>query len=438
MTDRPSPALMPRRQIRRASVFGLLTLSVLLGTLGVWAGTAPLAGAVIASGRVVVESNARKIQHPSGGVVAQINVTDSSEVRAGDVLIRLDDTNARASLAIIEQELMRLYARGARLEAERDGLDTPLMPLPLAPRAGEPEVRDVLELERRVFTARRAASELQRSQLRERIAQSHEEIEGLSAQLAAGKSQIELVRAELLNVGQLFDKQLISLSRYSTLQREETRLLGETGSLTADIARVKGRITETELQILQIDEDLRREGATELRDIDTKIADLTERRVAALDQLARIDLRAPQDGQVHQLSVHTIGGVIAPAQEVMLIIPKSDGLVIEARVDPAMIDRLHIGQEARVLFPAFDAATTPETIGEVVKISPDSTLDPQTGQSYFTLRVALAQSQVEKLGDKKLSPGMPAETYIQTGTRTAFAYVTKPISDQLERAFRYD
>ena len=428
----------PRRDIRRATLFGLATIAVLGGTVGLWAATAPLAGAVIASGKIVVESNVRRVQHPSGGVVAAIRVRDGDHVKAGDMLVRLDETNAKASLALIEIELTRYQARKARLEAERDGVDRFGVPPALRGREDDPAVAATLASETRLFLSRRAAAEVQRSQLRERIAQAHEEIRGLAAQLAARQAQAVLIEQELAGVQKLYDQSLVAITRLTSLQREASRLAGEQGSLTSDTARARGRIAEIGLQIAQIDEDIRREVTTELRDLDGKIADLSERRVAARDQLDRIDIRAPQDGIVHQLAVHTIGGVVAPAEQIMLIVPEKDGLVAEARVEPTMIDRLRIGQPAMLRFPAFDSTKTPDLKGSLIHVGADASTDPQSGASFYTLRIALDRSEIERLGGKALLPGMPVEAYVQTGSRTALAYIVKPIEDQLARAFRHD
>lgn len=434
--DGPKPN--PRREIRRATLFGVAVIGVLFGTVGLWAATAPLSGAVIASGKVVVESNVRRVQHPSGGVVAEIRVKDGDRVKAGDVLVRLDETNAKAGLALIEIELLRFQARKARLEAERDGLSELTLPRELHDRANDPIVTRAVAGELRLFRTRRSAADVQRSQLRERIAQSHEEIKGQAAQIEARRVQATLIDQELDGVKKLYDQSLVALSRLTSLQREASRLVGERGSLTSDMARVKGRIAEIELQIVQIDEDLRREVTTELRDVDGKIADLSERRVAARDQLERIEMRAPQDGIVHQQTVHTIGGVIGPAEQIMLIVPETDGLVVEARVEPALIDRLRVGQAAMLRFPAFDSATTPDLKGRLIHVSADASTDQQSGVSFYIARIALDRPEIDRLDGKTLLPGMPAEAFIQTGSRTALAYIVKPIEDQLARTFRYD
>ena len=432
----PRPA-DPRRDIRRATLFGVATIAVLFGTVGLWAATAPLSGAVITSGKVVVESNVRRVQHPSGGVVAEIRVKDGDRVKAGDVLLRLDETNAKASLALIEIELLRFQARKARLEAERDGLPEPSLGNDLRDRADDPAVMRAVAGEMRLFRTRRTAADVQRAQFRERIMQSQEEIRGLTAQIDARRAQAILIEQELAGVRTLYDKSLVALSRLTALQREASRLVGERGSLISDTARIKGKIAEIELQIVQIDEDLRREVTTELREVDGKIADLSERRIAARDQLDRIEMRAPQDGLVHQRTVHTIGGVIGPAEQVMLIVPETDVLVVEARGEPAMIDRLRVGQAAMLRFPAFDSATTPDLKGSLIHVSADSSTDQQSGASFYTARIALDRSEIDRLGGKALLPGMPADAFIQTGSRTALAYLVKPIEDQLVRTFRY-
>ncbi|WP_082540389.1 HlyD family type I secretion periplasmic adaptor subunit [Bosea sp. Leaf344] len=440
----PSPATTPPgrpladpwRSIRRMALAGIATLMILFGTIGIWAATAPLSSAVIAWGRVVLEHNLRRIQHPAGGVVAAIHVRDGDHVEAGAVLVRLDATNARAALSLIEIELGRLIIRKARLEAERAGQDGFAPPMPAIADA-VPAIAEALATEQGVFRARREAMAGQVAQLRERIEQARREIEGVAAQAGAKRDQAQLIGHELEGVQKLFDQNLVSLSRLTTLQREAARLSGEEGSLVAELARIRGRIAETELQILQVSQDLRRTVSEELRDVEGRIADLSERRVAALDQLARIEIRAPQAGIVHQSTVHTVGGVIAAGEQIMLIVPESDGLLVEARVDPAMIDRLRPGQDVLVRFTAFDAATTPSLTGQLQHIAAELTTDQPSGVSYYTVRIQLERTELDRLGGKALVPGMPAEAFIQTGARTALAYIAKPIQDQLSRAFRY-
>lgn len=427
----------PHRDIRRAGFAGLGTLAILLGTAGVWATTVPLAGAVIAPGQVVVESNVRRVQHPAGGVVAEIRVTDGDVAKAGDVLLRLDETTARAGLAMVDNQLNQLRARKARLEAERDGRDTLDLPAELA-RSEDPAVASIVAGETTLFRSRRSALEGQVSQLRERMAQTREEIRGLQAQIASKQEQIRIIKVELEGVRKLFQANLVALSRLTSLEREAARLSGEAGQLTAEVARARGRIAETELQILQLGQEQRREVATDSRDVEAKIADLVERRIAALDQLQRLDVRAPASGYVHESTAHTVGGVIGAGEQIMLIVPEHDGFVIEARVEPQMIDRLKVGQDVTLRFSAFDSATTPQLEGVVQRVAADLSRNAQGGQPFYLVRIALKESEPAKLGGKSLVPGMPVEAFIRTGSRTALAYLVKPVEDQLMRAFRHD
>lgn len=429
--------LNPFRDIRLTTYAGLALLAIGVSTAGVWAATAPLASAVIAPAQIVVDSNVRKVQHPTGGVVADILVNDGDRVRAGDVLLRLDETVTRANLALVENQLNQYWTRRARLRAEQAGRDTFATPDEFEGRADQPAITDIIAGESSLMQSRRDAITGQQSQLRERTAQIGEEIRGLSAQIDSKREQIRLIQRELEGVRQLFEKNLIPYARLTTLEREAARLTGEEGQLIAETARAKGRITETELQTLQVVQDQRREIATDLREVEIKIADLSERRIAALDQLTRVVLRAPQDGMIHQKSVHTVGGVITAGEQLMLIIPEKDSLVVEARIEPQMIDRLRTGQLAKLRFPAFDSAVTPDLEGKLTRIAADLTKDQQSGVSYYVARIGVTDGELSKLGGKALVPGMPVEAYILNGSRTAFEYLRKPLEDQLARAFRY-
>lgn len=428
----------PFRDMRMTAYAGLALLAVGVSTVGVWAATAPLAGAVIAPAQIVVDSNVRRIQHPTGGVVAEIRVNDGDHVRAGDVLVRLDETMTRANLALIENQLNQFWTRKARLRAEQDGREAFAVPDELAVHTEVQAIADIIAGETSLLLRRREAINGQQSQLRERVSQIGEEIRGLTAQIDSKREQIRLIQRELEGVRQLFEKNLIPYARLTALEREAARLTGEEGQLIAETARAKGRITETELQTLQVVQDQRREVATELREVEIKLADLSERRIAAHDQLSRVVLRAPQDGMVHQKAVHTVGGVVTAGEQLMLIVPEKDSLVVEARIDPQMIDRLRLGQSAKLRFPAFDAATTPDIDGRLLRVSADLTKDPQSGASYYVARIGLPDAEFAKLGGKALVPGMPVEAYILNGSRTAFEYLRKPLEDQLARAFRYN
>jgi HlyD family secretion protein len=425
-----------RSSLRRHLGLGLGAAIVLAGGIGGWASTAEIAGAVIAPGSLVVNSNVKKVQHPSGGVVGELYVRDGDQVTTGALLVRLDETVTRANLAIVLKSLDEFTARQARLEAERDDDKRPIFPEELLARSLDPAVSRVLAGEGRLFELRRAAREGQKAQLNERILQVEEQIRGLDEQIVAKASEIELINQELEGVRELWRKNLVPITRVTTLEREAARLRGERGALVASIAQAKGKISETQLQILQVDQDLRSEVSKELGEIRAKTSELIEKRVTAEDQLKRIDIRAPQDGRVHQLAVHTVGGVINAGEVIMLIVPAGDVLAVEVRIAPHDIDQIRVSQNAVLRFSAFNQRTTPELNGKVDRVSPDITQDQKTGTSFYTVRITLPDSEIARLSDLKLVPGMPVEAFIQTGERTAISYLIKPISDQLMRSWR--
>jgi HlyD family secretion protein len=425
-----------RRSMRRHLVAAIVVVLVLVIGVGGWAATAVISGAVVASGSIVVDSNVKKVQHLTGGIVGELRVRDGDRVRAGDIVVRLDETVTRANLAIVTKGLDELTARKARLESERDGSDTIIFPAQLLAGAGDPDRAAAMDSERKLFTLRRTARNGQKAQLRERIAQFQEEISGLIAQQDSKAKEIALIERELAGVRELWKQNLVQLTRLTALEREAARLHGERGQLIAAAAQAKGKIAETTLQILQIDQDIASDVAKELREVDGKIGEFIERKVTAEDQLKRTDIRAPQDGTVFQLAVHTVGGVITAGDPIMLIVPDADNLSVEVKVNPQDIDQLQLNQKAILRFTAFNVRTTPEIEGTVTRISADTSTDQRTGQSYYTVRIAMAADQVERLGDVKLLPGMPVEAFVQTGDRTMFSYLMKPLHDQFVRAFR--
>ena len=425
-----------RYSIRRHLIVGLAVVVLLAGGLGGWASTAQISGALIAPGSVVVESNVKKVQHPTGGVVGELRARDGDVVKAGDVVVRLDDTVTKASLAIVTKNLDGLLARGARLEAEQRGLDKIVFPKTLLDRVDDPDVKAVMASESKLFEVRVNGRAGQKSQLRERVTQLNEEIAGLTAQEKAKDQEIALVEKELVGVRDLYDKHLVQLTRLTTLERDMARLSGERAQYIASRAQAKGKITETELQIIQIDKDMISDVSKDLRETNDKIGEFVERKITAEDQLRRVDIRAPQDGMVLQSTVHTVGGVITAGDAIMLIVPQADDLQVEAKVNPQDIDKLQVGQKTLLRLSAFNQRTTPELNGIVTRVSPDVTTDQRTGQSYYTIRISMPPEEVARLGDVKLIPGMPVEAFVQTGDRTLISYLIKPLSDQLMRAFR--
>jgi HlyD family secretion protein len=431
----------PITMIRKLNVIGLAMMVVLVGCLGGWAATSQLEGAVIATGTVVVESVDKKVQHPTGGVVKEILVRDGSEVEEGQVLVRLDDTVTRSSLGVLRSQFDENTARRARLLTERDGADSISFPETLTSRRSETSIVTALNGEEKLFISRKEARAGQRAQLRERISQSNEEIRGLSAQQDAKGNEIDLIAQELVGVTDLYSKNLVTISRYNSLQREQTRLLGERGQSIAEMARARAKISETELQILQLDQDFRTEVLKDLRDADGKIAELIDKMVAAEDQLKRVDIRAPRSGVVHSLTVHTVGGVIANGETIMSIVPQGDDLIVEAKVMPSQIDQIAEGAPTIVKINAGNQRTMPELNGHLIHVAADLTREPQPSasgpaQPYYVARVSLPSTEIGRLGTFRLLPGMPAEIFIQTSARTPLQYLLKPLSEQIARTFR--
>lgn len=408
----------------------------MVGSMGIMGAATDMSGALISSGSLVVESSVKKVQHPAGGVVKSLLVHEGARVAAGDLLIRLDETVAQANLSAVTKSLWELEARRARLQAERDGAGDVAFPDTLTSLPSGSPAAAIISGELRFFHLRREASEGQQHQLREQVSQLHQQITGLDDQLTAKKQEAELLAKELVGVEQLWDQKLVSITRLVTLQRDSARLLGERGQLTASIAQAKGKISETELKILQIDQDFRSDVAKELADVRAKYAETVEKQVTARDQAEKLELRAPQAGVVHDLNVHTEGGVIAAGETIMTIVPDQDSLIVETRVQPQDIDQVRLGQPAALRFTNFNQRTTPEIEGEVSRIGADVSREDKSGPAYFTVRIAIGQEQAASLGTTRLMPGMPVEVFIRTGERTLLSYLTKPLADQMHRAFR--
>jgi len=432
MTDQDDP----RYAIRRLNMLGLIVLLTLIGGAGSWAAFSRLSGAVIAPGQIVVESNVKKVQHANGGIVGELFVREGAKVEAGQVLLRLDETVARASLGIIQSQIDELTAREARLDAERNDFSELAFPDQLTSRRQEPTVATALADEEKLFHSRRTARLGQHKQLKERIAQIQDEIRGLTAQLEGTDKEIKFIGEELRGVADLFKKKLITIDRYMALQRADAKLTGQRGQLVADTARARGKITEIETQILQIDRDFHAATLKELREVQGKIAELKERRTAAQDQLQRLDVRAPQAGYVHQLAVHTVGGVIGAGDTIMLIVPGTDKLVAEARVTPHDIDQVKLGAKIIARVMAGNQRTMQDVSGTLIRISADLTQNPETKAAYYVVRAVLSDQDLARLDGLKLVPGMPIELFIQTQDRTPLQFLLKPLQEQIAHAFR--
>lgn len=418
-------------------IVGSLALIVLVGVIGVWSVRTTLSGAVVASGMIVVESNRQVVQHPEGGVVGEIAARNGDTVEVGQTLIRFDDTILRSELAILDTQLIELQARKARLEAESRGAETIGFPAELL-RSAEtnPEAAAQVRGQEELFTARSGTLSQQVQQLDEQILQIENEIAGTTAQLTALGTQEELIQGELEDQQSLFDRGLVPVGRVIELRREAARLAGEIGKLTSDIARLRGQIAAIEIEKLRLAATRREEAIVTLRDIQFREIELSERRLGLEERLSRLDVRAPVSGVIYGQQVFAVQSVVQPGAPIMYIIPQDQPLLVQARVESVHIDQIRPGQEAVLRFTAFDQRRTPEVIGHVLAISADVLVDDRTGANFYEVQLLPMDEEVAKLEGQVLLPGMPVEAFIRTDDRTPISYLTKPLTDYFNRAFR--
>ena len=410
---------------------GLLATFLIVGCGG-WAAQASLSGAIIAQGKVTVKKQVKQIQHRDGGIVGAILVANGDVVKAGDVLIRLDETQTKAELGVISSQLSELTGRQARLRAERDGAETvrfdPAFETATATTA-------IAEGERRLFGDNRATREAQRDQLQSQIEQYGEQVRGLESQRQSNAVEREMIAEDLARLAPLVSQKLVEGTRTRLMERDLAKIDGLKGEIEANIARVKGQISEARMKIIELDQQVRTDAQRELRDVDARIAELSERIVAAKDRLSRMDLRAPIDGFVNDLKIHTVNGVITPGETVMGIVPEGEELVVEAKLAPTDIDQVTVGQDVKLRFSAFNQRTTPEIDGRVDIVGAAAILDPASGQTFYLSTIAITDDD-RGLGEQLLVPGMPVEVFLKTGDRSALSYLVKPFSDQMMRSFR--
>lgn len=415
---------------------GLAVVTVFFGLGGLWAATAELSSAAVAPGRVTVDTNRKTIQHLEGGIIRTLHVKDGDRVQAGDPLVTLDDAQARASWDVLHSQYIALRALEARLTAEQDGRPGITFPDDILETADRPEVRQVIEGQERLMETRQRALRTGRNILRQRIAQLRQEIASLRNQMEATDHQIALVAEEEETVRKLVKQGLERRPRQLVLERERARLQGMRDQQAGAIARAEQEIGEAELEILKLENEFHNEVATELRETQTRVADLRDRLAAAWDVLDRRVVTAPIAGTVVNMQYFTPGGVVGPGHPIMDIVPQDDTLIVEARLRPVDVDDVAEGLPAEVRLPAFKARTTPTLRGSVTYVSADSLTDERTGQHYYTARISIPADQLSLLKGRTLTPGMPADVLIVTGERTALEYMVAPITDSVRYAFR--
>ncbi|TYB88416.1 HlyD family type I secretion periplasmic adaptor subunit [Oceaniovalibus sp. ACAM 378] len=423
---------------RAPVTFGLLGLLVLVGGFGSWATFTEISGAIIASGQIEVDRNRQVVQHPDGGVVTEILVIEGDSVAAGQVLVRLDPTLLQSDLNTVESQLYELMARRARLSAERDEVSEITYDSELVTVAAmRPEVLDLMEGQSRLFEARNSTVTQQTEQLRLRRQQIASQITGVVAQQAALETQLDLIQQELTNQQALLAKGLAQATRVLSLQREEARLRGTVGELTAGAAEAEERMTEIDIQILQLGTTRQEEAITQMRDIQYRELELAERRRSLKERLNRLDITAPVAGIVYGMQVFAERSVVRPADPVLFIVPQDRPLVIASRVAAINVDQIYVGQAVVLRFSAFDSRTTPEFDGTVKLISADAFVDEASQGSFYRAEILLNDRELDKLpANLTLIPGMPVEAFLKTEDRSPIAYLIKPLADYFNKAFR--
>jgi HlyD family secretion protein len=417
---------------------GMAALILLVGGFGTWSVATELSGAVVAAGQIEVERNRQVVQHPDGGVVEKIRVNEGDQVEAGQVLIELDPTLLRSELNTVEGQLFEIMARRGRLEAERDEADEIRFPEELRKEAEQrPDIRDLMDGQVRLFDARNESRDKAIETLQQRRVQIGSQIDGIGAQREALEAQLDLLQQELTDQQSLLDRGLAQASRVLALQREQARLQGSVGELTASAAEAQERISEIEIEILKLGTARREEAITQSRDLQYRELELLEKRASLKERLSRLNITAPVSGVVYNLQVFAERAVVKPADPVLYIVPQDRPLVIATKIQPINIDQVYVGQEVVLRFSAFDARTTPELLGEVIQVSADAFVDQRSQASFYRAEIRLRAGELEKLPqDLALVPGMPVEAFIRTGDHTPMAYLVKPLATYFTRAFR--
>ncbi len=424
------------KSLRSTQLLGYGSLLAMLAVFGAWTAFANLSGAVIAPATIVAESYSKKVQHREGGNVLKILVKDGDDVKAGQDLVLLDPTEIKAELGIVTNQLNELSIKKVRLSSQRDGSAKLDLPLSMQASVEDPVVLEIMTGQRHLLESTLQTATSKKDQLKEQLGQLKDQIRGIGSQISSSKKQMTLISSELANLRKLQQQGLVPVSRVSAMDREAARLDGELGQLAATKAAAEAKIGEVKLQVIQVDEDVRNQALLELRDVDAKIAELEQRKVTAAARLSRMSIKAPITGTIYQLAVHTDGGVVAPGETLMMIVPEADDLVLQAQVAPNDIDNVHLGQGAQIRFTAFNSRITPEISAEVTQVAADTSRADAQSAPFYAIRLTISAAELAKLGDNKLKPGMSAEAFIQTESRSPFSYLIQPLMDQFSHAMR--
>ena len=423
--------------LKRHGWLGMVAVIGLMGGMVVWAAVTNISGAIIAPGTLMVESNAKQVQHAEGGIVAELLVRNEDEIEAGQLLARLDQTAIAAGLEISEAQLREAFAREARLTAEIEDRVTAELSEAALTMFSRGELSSLLSLEQQALNVRLATKSGRIGQLNEQIVQLNKQREGLLIQRQALETQIGILEAEIADFDALFEQRLVASSRGTALNKDLASARGQLGQVVAAIAQSDAAAAERALQIEQIRDEFLTGALAELQETRGLIAEASQRRVAERDRLQRTEIRAPQTGVVHESILHTVGGVVAPGETLMLIIPTDEPLLVNVRVDPIDIDKVYVGQEVVLRLPGLNPRTTPELFASITRVAPDATIDTATGLHYYAARISISDEELSRLPDGvQLVPGMPVEAYMQIDDRTVLSYLINPFTEQMRRALR--
>ncbi|OMG65215.1 hemolysin secretion protein D [Stutzerimonas balearica] len=421
---------------RRSRFIGFMIVFVTFGIFGTWATFAPLESAALAPGVVTVQSYRKTVQHLEGGIVKELLARDGDMVAAGDPLIILDDTQLRAEYGMTRSQLVAAQAMEARLTAERDGKES--IDFSRMLESDSQRAREARDGETQIFNARRGSRLGEISVLQKRIGQLNEQVSGLQSMISTKRDLESSYKGEIGELTELLSEGYVDKQRLVEQERKLGMLRAEIADHQSEITRTKLQISETELQIVQLNKNFSSEVVAQLAEVQTKVFDLQERISALEDRISRVVIRAPEDGMILGMKIHTVGGVVSPGTPLLDIVPSVSDLIVEAQVSPIDIDRVSVGKRADIRFSAFKNSTTPEIEGEVVQISADRLVNEQTGMPYYLARVSLTQEGMRSLGSLKLQPGMPAEVLINTGDRTMLQYLMQPATDAFARSMIED
>jgi HlyD family secretion protein len=421
------PTLLRKTLMASASVFGILFAL---------AAVVPMSGAVIGHGQVGVETNVKRISHPLGGVVSQVLVKNGQHVKKGDLLVRLDNEVSSADALYSSLTVEQLLAQKARLEAERTGSGTLVFPAELL-QANSASAQQAMADETHLFQLHQQERIQLKAQLQSRIAQAGQNIRAVNAQISSLRKQRNLIEPELKSVRELWERRLVTISRTNQMERAAVDLEGSIAAQQAELSQIGGRISETREQIIQLEASKRSVAGEELARTNAVLNEQRMRKATAVDQNARSEIRAPYSGTVEKLAFSATGEVISSAEPIMEIVPDHDAMVVEASIGVADVDQVRVGQETRIRFSSFSQAVTPEIPGRVIYLAADRSENPQSREPFYVVRVAIDKEAMRSEGIA-LRSGMPAEVFISTGSRSLLSYITKPLRDQISRAFKGD